>query len=502
MSLARCHAAPALALVLALAGCLHDDYTCHTDSDCNLGSGGRCELDHRCTQYDSTCALGRRYVHAGPQTGACFQDAVAPANPCAPGQPPAPTDTTDPCASAVCAKLPSCCTTGWSEACVQQAQVSCALTCDTRIAITAERNLEPSALAPYALYDLRFGAGAPSYQRIDTLPGSQARAGFLAWLAPAPGATEPRLAGLDAGRQNLVIDDGSTTETVPLPTDRSYGGVDSVDFDRDARDEAVLACHGVPDGAPLRVLDLATQAQRGMVAAGQMPLVEWGDWDGDGFPDALAAAGNSQTYYLVHGVDSGDASHQRVVEEAWAAGTGMNLGPPLTSFSWADVDRDGALDMIAWGAELRVHFAHDTRPPNQPRVRVDCTPLALNPPNGCATTSTNVDIVGTARAGDGAPLVFSITDGSRNLYELAFSGQTPTLPTTPLWSEICAGEPCQPIRAIVARDLDGDHQLDLIAIDAQLGIYIRYATGTIQTIAPPSTTSFALVRVSVSGAPR
>ena len=481
---------------LALAGCLRDDYSCHTDADCNLGSGGRCEADHRCTVFDSTCPLGHRYTHAGAVDGTCFDDATLPANVCAPGQPPAPSDTHDACVAAVCSALPSCCTTGWSEACVQQAQIACPVTCDTRIAITAGKNLT----TPQALYDLRITGTTVRFDRLDTAPGPAARAQFLDWLAPAPGTSEPRLAGLDAGKANLLVGDGATATQLPLPTDRSYDGAYAVDWDRDGRDRAVLACTGVPDGNPLQVLDLATGARRALHTPGQLPMWTPGDWDGDPYPDAVTATGNGTNYELTHSVDSGDAAHVRDVEVAWSSGTGTSSGPPQRGYSWTDVDRDGVLDLVAWGSELRVHFGNDPRPPNAPRTRIDCSPLALNPPADCPTT-TNIDLVGTGVAGAGAPLVFSIDDGTRNLYDLAYSGRTPTLPTAPLWSESCMGG-CPPIRAVVARDLDGDHKLDLIAIDAMLGIYIRYASGGSMTIPPPAMTAYGIVRVSVSGAPR
>src|SRR6185436_2028753 len=101
----------------------------------DVGTAGRCELDHRCSQIDATCSTNRRYSdHAGAVANTCFDDRATPLNLCAAGQAPA---IPDKCAATVCQQLPSCCATGWSEACVQQAQILCPeVQCDTRIAIT------------------------------------------------------------------------------------------------------------------------------------------------------------------------------------------------------------------------------------------------------------------------------------------------------------------------------------------------------------------------------
>jgi hypothetical protein len=64
---------------------------------------------------------------------------------------------------------------------------------------------------------------------------------------------------------------------------------------------------------------------------------------------------------------------------------------------------------------------------------------------------------------------------------------------------------CPAIRAIVARDVDGDHKLDLIAIDASLAVYIWRTNGPAITIAAPSilpTGNFKVVRTSVTGTAR
>jgi hypothetical protein len=61
------------------------------------------------------------------------------------------------------------------------------------------------------------------------------------------------------------------------------------------------------------------------------------------------------------------------------------------------------------------------------------------------------------------------------------------------------------VLAFVARDLDHDHQLDLVAIDARLGLYVAMAASGYQWSAAtqvPTTAvvNFVSVDVSVSGA--
>ena len=68
----------------------------------------------------------------------------------------------------------------------------------------------------------------------------------------------------------------------------------------------------------------------------------------------------------------------------------------------------------------------------------------------------------------------------------------------------CTG-PCPPIIAVVARDLDGDHQLDIIAIDSELQVYTALGSQLQLTRAiklPVTLPTVFEVRTSVTGAPR
>ena len=69
----------------------------------------------------------------------------------------------------------------------------------------------------------------------------------------------------------------------------------------------------------------------------------------------------------------------------------------------------------------------------------------------------------------------------------------------------CGAAPCPPLLAVIARDLDGDHQLDVIAIDSELQVYTALG-GQLQLSRaiklPTALPAVFDVRTSVTGAPR
>ena len=218
----------ALVLLAALAGCYEDRYRCTSDLQCNIGDGGRCEVDGFCTKYDESCDSGRRYQHADQHGDDCFEDAIVPLNACAGGQTPAREQG---CFADVCKRVPACCEMAWTDACVQLAQELCTdFTCDTRIAITATRGTLTE------LWDLRWNGTWKITKRSEY-------AQPLQWVAPSPGDTQPRLAGT-TGNNALVIGE------LRFPTEpgRLYTSITSINFDRDRRDTIVLgrrtACSG------------------------------------------------------------------------------------------------------------------------------------------------------------------------------------------------------------------------------------------------------------------
>ncbi|HEX4416665.1 MAG TPA: hypothetical protein VH165_02145 [Kofleriaceae bacterium] len=473
----------------ALAACINPDYHCATDLDCNVGTAGRCEIDQRCTAIDATCPTHRRYSeHSGPSSGACFDDHVAPADLCAAGQPPA---LAAGCVADVCTALPSCCATGWSEACVQQAQISCSdLVCDTRIAITA---VKPGHSE---LWDLRWDGTAWSAVR-DT------RQTLLAWLAPPPGTTVPKLAGFMSG--NLVTDDFM----LPVATGNSYVDVTSVDFDRDGRPTAVLS-YTDPAGSHLQVTKLDDLSAR-VIDTVAATRVSWGDVDHDAYPDGIAAQTTSARYSLLSNIEADD--HSRAVDDRVVTsingGTSTTNGiPAIRGFDWLDIDGDHALDVVAYGYSVDVHSGKGDAIGTTELIRLDCDPPASS--GSCDTATQQAQSFGGAAlpAAAGPALVLG-SQPNRALYRAVIGGSPVGVTVSPYTFpiEVC-GTACAPIVAVVVRDLDGDHALDVVAIDANLQIYtglakdnltLRAATKLATTPAMPD---FITVRTSVTGAAR
>lgn len=498
MTLAGRAAWLAACLPLCAAGCLDPDYHCTTNPDCDVGEAPRCEVDRRCTAYDVTCDSHRRYSdHSGPASNTCFDDTVTPLNLCAAGQPPAHSGA---CAATVCKALPSCCNTGWSEACVQQAQLSCSdVVCDTRIAITATDKMGATQLI-----DLTWD-GAHWMTRSD------ARKGVLAWLAPAPGQIQPRLAGFAATGSALVYDGGS----VPLPADRSYLEATSVDFDRDGRPTAVLGYTDLNGNPRLDVVKLDDGSSRSISTLAAR--LSWGDLDHDAFPDGMATSTSpgSGTYRLLTNAEVTTDRTRTIgaaIDSSMAAGVTTG-SPAVRGFDWIDVNRDHQLDAIAYGSGINVHLGQALGLSDTPQIRVDCNPPALvTTCNGSGTTTDTQTLQSFAGAAvpeaAGTAVViaeFPIAPTAPTLYRVGVTGSALDLAQAATYTfPPCTG-PCPPIVAVVARDLDGDHQLDLIAIDSELQVYTALGSQLQLTRAiqlPKTIPTVFEVRTSVTGAPR
>lgn len=491
----------ALVVLAALAGCIHDEYRCTNDSDCNVGDGGRCEPDHHCTSYDPSCATHHRYVGlSGAVSNSCFDDRIAIANVCAPGQPPAqPTG----CAATVCAALPACCLTGWSEACVRQAQRTCAPACDTRIAITATK---PGATE---LWDLRWTG---TMFTIGPDDGQLA----LSWLAPVPGLVVPRLTSFDANN-TFVVEKGSQSQTsVVLPASHHYVSSASVDLDRDGHDNVVLAWldAGANAFAEVVKLDVATtMTVRDLPTPQAFALETWGDYDHDAFPDGVAASGAQYTF--LPNIEA-TTDHTRALDATITSvfgGNGTANEPASRGFDFGDVDGNGVLDLVGFGNSLRVHVGGD-RLPDRPIANIDCSPPVI--------TGTSVQCDANAQAAvtfSGALLptgeIIAATSPVRGVYKLVLhTSGVPAIDQPPKQYTFADGctTGCDPILAVVTRDLDGDHVVDVIAIDAALHVHANLSTRDPPLVlvkhAPtcmggcPTTTGFNQLRVSVSGQPR
>jgi hypothetical protein len=448
-------AALVLALVVA-GGCYSDDYTCHSDADCDV-EGGRCERDGRCTGFDLACASHQRYTeHSGDLTGTCFDDSVVPANACAAGQAPARREG---CFADVCLALPACCDTGWSEACVLDAQLRCGIRCDTSIALTAASN---SARETWNLHweGTKWTATRLPYTAL------------AVYVPPAPGATEPRLAGLGTGN-------ALTIGELPyqLATDHDYQAVTGIDFDRAGRDTLAMTYQqGTPVSHYVELLDLETGTIRAIETGVSLRLV-WGDDDHDGFPDGVAGAGNG--FRFLDNVDTVDGlAHARTMTNFKSSGVGAdptNGSPALRNFDWIDLDGDGLLDFVAFGNSVRIHLGNDAELSNGPSVNLDCEPVG--PAGQCAMPQT------ASFSGTGAPSVtaksavavatFEAPAGGRNVYLVAIRQRDPiALDITRL--DTCPT--CQPFLAMAARALDDDQLIDLIGVDDKLHVWTALST--------------------------
>lgn len=492
MTLVRAGAVLATAALAAgaLAGCLSPSYACQSDVDCDVGKFGRCELDHRCTAIDPTCTSNRRYSdHSGPPSLTCFDDSAVPLDLCAAGQPPAiPTG----CVADVCAAVPACCLSGWSEACVQQAQLRCSdLVCDTRIAITATSG------AKTELWDLRWSGSAWTRYPDPT------RTGALVWLAPAPGSSTPRLAGFRGA--TLVGDDLA----IPITGGRTYFDAASVDFDRDHRSTVALASVVGTDQSHLEILKLDDGTLRDIDTKAATRLA-WGDINHDGFPDAIAGAGLGATraYNLLVSIQPTTAARRNISDnDQGALGLGIATDVGIRGFDWIDLDGDHQLEAAGFGYSVAVHrappgemfgngatWAFDCAPPIKPIAGTTCTAPEDPKATGFAGAA--------APATTGAQAIVLATIPTRGLYR----AEMPSTVTAFQFPPSACGASCPPILAVVVRDLDGDHQLDVIAIDANLQVFTGRAAGGLLTLAavqgPPVTTTFSEARTSVSGAPR
>jgi hypothetical protein len=499
----------ALLFALLLGGCYDDRYQCADHPDCDIGVGGRCEVDHYCTQRDTDCSTLRRYApHAGELSGECFDDHVEPLDPCASGQPPAPEEGA--CYTAVCGKLKACCEVAWVDACVQIAQETpaCELRCDTRIAITASRN----SAVPVERFDVRW---SPSSDKWHYIQRSDLTA--LSWVAPAPGQHEPRLAGVTG--ETLVI--GSTEITVP--PGRTYRTISSIGLDRDRRD-TVVASFVDSEGNKLELWKLDTLLAREQRSAAATVLV-WGEADRDGYPDAVSTNGGPTFNFLYNAEDE---QYQRLLfnQTVVMVNDEATPGAPqqVAALDWTDINSDGKLDLIMFGNEVRMHTNPMGLGDAASRI-IDCDPPSrtrecskdVNEPNleaaafiGCGVPTAAGPFVAMSMfpgrnlhfvQPDGIVVPQRLEDGCFCVKNQAAGTQCPG--PTCKYSYNCNN--CPPILALVARDLDGDHRLDLIAIDAKVRLYIaRASTGFTwegPTLVNPTYQGvFFSLDISVSGA--
>jgi hypothetical protein len=472
-----------LALVaVLLAGCFEDRFRCETDADCDVGPAARCERDGSCTAHDATCQTERRYnEHSAELANQCFDDRIAIVNPCAGGQPPA---IAEGCAADVCAALPACCEIGWSDACAQEAQLRCtALVCETRIAITATR-----------------GAVVEHWEVVRT-PGSGTwtatqqtdRGGLIAWVAPAPGEIEPRRAGLGVEQTFLTIGDRRFRASI----DADYQSITSVDFDRDGRDTIAVA-YVEGNAQVVQLIEVGSGRIRENRQATVGLRLTWGDSDRDAFPDGIA--GRNNTYTLLDNIDN--ELHIRSISATQSSGFGGNPtpgSPQLRNLEWLDVNGDQRLDLVAFGSQIRVH-ADEGALRDTPLIALDCDPPV---PAGQCALPEDTSFAGAAVPSKVSPsvVVGMFTNKAvptRRIYKI---------PVDPPAAAIMLADDCptcDALIAIIARDFDGDHELDIVGFDAQLHIYTALSTqglAFVRDTFPGRPTVFQTLNTSVTGVP-
>lgn len=496
----------ALVAALLATACFEDRYRCTTDAQCDLGAGGRCEGDGFCTSRDLACDTRRSYeVHAGELTGICYDDREIPLNACAGGQAPAaPTG----CFADVCARLPACCDLAWTDACVQLAQQECDITCDTRLAITAVRNMTTE------LWDARWDGTRWTIQRESRL------ATPFAWVAPAPGATEPRLAGTSAS----TLEIGATS--IEVGTGRTYESITSIGIDRDQRD-TIAAGYDTAAGATIEVWKLDDLNVRDMPLTGSVSTTSltWGDQNRDGFPDA-ASRSSGATYNFLENLETADFSRKLSNQAASnTSGGGTPGAPQVRNLEWLDFNNDRLLDLAVFGASVRVHTTGEGLR-DIAESDLDCIP-----PSTAKTCSDDPEpnleaasFAGTVLPDPDEPNLIISAFPARKLYRARAQGANVIVVPLPFPGDTCQCQAscmmcpgascsctydcgtCHTVLAIVARDLDGDHRLDLIAIDSKLKLYTALAPAFAWSAPVQIPTTFAntffSANVSVTGAPR
>ena len=465
---------------LLAASCVNDSYECSSDAQCNIGEAGRCAVDGRCTSWDPACPSTYRYTpHSGDLSRTCFDDRTVPANPCTAGQAPA---LPEGCFATVCAAAPACCETGWSDSCVQLAQIHCPQRCDTRIMISA------TDMMITTLWDLRWNGVEWSANMVQ-------EATAASWLAPAPGDLEPRLATFAAGA--LVV--GAVP--YPLPV-REYEFAASVDFDRAGRDTVSLGSIDRSAPSPARrfveILDLSTKTSREHIVQSSS-LVAWGDVNHDSFPDGSIGGGN--IYRLLTNEATTDRQRDVVVgAAALISGPGTNGTVGVRGLEWADLDSNGTLDWIATGNALRLHMS-DPRPIDTDVISLDCNPVEKLP-SACMTGDSS--FVSAAMPSASSATKLYLTPFPQHALYTVTVGPAPkhVVVIEQLFVDVSA----PPFVALVVRDLDFDHVLDVIAIDEELTVWTGSGNGVMSLvraypILPPMSNASAQVQMSIAGAP-
>jgi hypothetical protein len=350
----------AVLLVFALAtpACLRStsfDH-CEHDTDCaSGGASGRCEPGGVCSIADDTCASGHRFHDSAPGvSGQCVDPGApdgglpdtAPAaaeHECVEGL--AHTATAGSCAAKVCAKDATCCTTGWSGACVWWAESVCGSACATMAFVGGDN---PDTSNPAA-------KSAVVIDPIDltvlwSVDEAEAGTHAAAW-ADYDGDGDADLATAGDDLMRIFRNDGITDGKLALIEVKTASWHDlnpGTSFDgRDVRWVQLAP------GGPLSVLFLgyggmaqidttATgfSVARALTLGDSMHPAMWevsvGDANGDGYPElATAHWGTPPRIY--------QNDHGTLVKSAW---TGAAASSSAIGITWCNLDGDATPELV------------------------------------------------------------------------------------------------------------------------------------------------------------
>jgi hypothetical protein len=339
-------------------------------------------------------------------------------------------------------------------------------------------------------------------------------------VAPAPGTTEPRLAGIKGGA--IMIGD---TALMPDPG-HDYQSINSVSFDRHGIDTIAAGyTTSNSNGVELWRVDDGTVREAPLNGS----HLAWGDVNRDAFPDAVANSGGTNAYSFLENLE--DAPNQRSLRNQTSGNLtgGATPGVPgLRSIDWLDFNQDGELDLAVFGMSVRLHTtAEGIR--DVPDHDLDCSPPSEAKPcmGDPEPDLEQTAFVGAAYPTRTEPAVVFAQYPDRKLWRARLVGTTFTVDQVPFPNDTCRCieqcdntkcpganctctydcSSCVPVFALVSRDLDGDHELDLVAIDGKLRIYTALSSAGLAWSAPVQipttiTTVFTTVALSVSGAPK
>jgi hypothetical protein len=319
---------------------------------------------------------------------------------------------------------------------------------------------------------------------------------FLVWLAPAPGTAQPRLATLHDARRTLLV--GDTPYGI---IDRPYQWVTSVDFDRDGRDTIALSSGDAMNPFTIELVELTSDARRELPTLATQRLT-FADYDHDAFPDAFAFSGNN--YHVLSSIGDPGAPRELAPTTTNSIPSTVTNNTPGTAgvhgLELADVDRDHQLDLIATGNTVRIHLAVP-RIRDQPNLSIDCTPPVA--PGG-ACDPTLAAFASAVVPQESSTALYVGLFPQRTLYRGEVTGTPPAISFAPILVP-CQGGPgtCPGFIGMFARDLDGDHRLDIVAIDADLALVTLLSSRNNEPVyAKPIASlveNFTAVRVSLTG---